>query len=364
MWLGRYKLLQKIGEGGCGVVYMAEQEEPIRRRVAVKVIKLGMDTRQVIARFEAERQALAMIDHPNIAKVLDAGSTGPVEPSSSGRGSAHTSPGESQSRLTSAATIGIGRPYFVMELVHGVPITEYCAHTEMMKIKHLLMALAALAGLASAVNSALAQNWTQTSAPSTNWVGLASSADGTKLVAVAGWKMWFYEGGPAGPIFTSTDSGATWNQTSAPVSNWTAVASSADGTKLAAAVGGYPGPGPIYSSTNSGATWRENVAPTESWVSIASSADGNKLVAAASGGGIYVWRSSPAPSLRITASGGDFALSWVVPSMDFVLQGNSDLTITNWMDVITKPTLNFTNLRHQVMLSAPTASQFYRLKRP
>src|SRR6266404_4198680 len=73
--IGRYKLLQKIGEGGCGVVYMAEQEEPVRRRVALKVIKLGMDTKQVVARFEAERQALALMDHQNIAKVLDAGAT-------------------------------------------------------------------------------------------------------------------------------------------------------------------------------------------------------------------------------------------------------------------------------------------------
>ena len=94
-WIGPYKLLQEIGEGGCGVVYMAEQEEPIRRRVALKVIKLGMDTKQVIARFEAERQALALMDHPNIAKVLDAGAT------------------------------ETGRPYFVMELVRGVKITEY-----------------------------------------------------------------------------------------------------------------------------------------------------------------------------------------------------------------------------------------------
>jgi tetratricopeptide (TPR) repeat protein len=94
--IGRYKLLQQIGEGGCGVVYMAEQEEPVRRRVALKVIKLGMDTKQVIARFEAERQALAMMDHPNIAKVLDAGAT------------------------------GTGRPYFVMELVRGIKITDYC----------------------------------------------------------------------------------------------------------------------------------------------------------------------------------------------------------------------------------------------
>jgi len=94
--IGNYKLLQQIGEGGCGVVYMAEQSEPVRRRVALKVIKQGMDTRQVIARFEAERQALALMDHPNIAKVLDAGAT------------------------------EAGRPFFVMELVRGVPITEYC----------------------------------------------------------------------------------------------------------------------------------------------------------------------------------------------------------------------------------------------
>src|SRR5437762_3906788 len=81
--IGRYKILEKVGEGGCGVVYVAEQTEPVRRRVALKVIKLGMDTKQVVARFEAERQALAMMDHPNIAKVLDAGTIGgeAVQPS-------------------------------------------------------------------------------------------------------------------------------------------------------------------------------------------------------------------------------------------------------------------------------------------
>ena len=89
--IGRYKLLEPIGEGGMGVVYMAEQMQPVRRKVALKVIKPGMDTRQVIARFEAERQALALMDHPNIARILDAGAT------------------ES------------GRPYFVMELVRGDP---------------------------------------------------------------------------------------------------------------------------------------------------------------------------------------------------------------------------------------------------
>ena len=94
--IDRYKLLEKIGEGGMAVVYMAEQEKPVRRKVALKIIKLGMDTKQVIARFEAERQALAIMDHPNIAKVLDAGAT------------------------------ETGRPYFVMDLVPGLPITEYC----------------------------------------------------------------------------------------------------------------------------------------------------------------------------------------------------------------------------------------------
>jgi WD40 repeat protein/serine/threonine protein kinase len=95
-WIGRYRLLQQIGEGGCGVVWMAEQEEPVRRRVALKVIKLGMDTKEVLARFEAERQALAMMEHPNIASVFDGGAT------------------------------DTGRPYFVMELVKGIPITDYC----------------------------------------------------------------------------------------------------------------------------------------------------------------------------------------------------------------------------------------------
>src|SRR5688572_25069017 len=94
--VGPYKLLEQIGEGGMGVVYMADQQFPVVRRVALKIIKPGMDTRKVIARFEAEQQALAMMEHPHIAKVLDAGAT------------------------------EAGRPYFVMELVKGIPITQYC----------------------------------------------------------------------------------------------------------------------------------------------------------------------------------------------------------------------------------------------
>jgi serine/threonine-protein kinase len=95
-WIGPYKLLEQIGEGGMGTVFMAVQSQPIKRKVALKIIKPGMDTGQVIARFEVERQALAMMNHPNIAKVLDAGAT------------------------------EAGRPYFVMELVLGIPITEFC----------------------------------------------------------------------------------------------------------------------------------------------------------------------------------------------------------------------------------------------
>src|SRR6266566_3531860 len=106
--IGHYKLLQVIGEGGCGVVYMAEQTEPVRRKVALKVIKLGMDTKQVVARFEAERQALALMDHPNIAKVFDAGAT------------------------------ATGRPYFVMELVRGIKITDYCDQNNLSPTERLV----------------------------------------------------------------------------------------------------------------------------------------------------------------------------------------------------------------------------------
>jgi WD40 repeat protein/serine/threonine protein kinase len=99
--VGPYKLLQQIGEGGCGVVYMAEQVQPVKRRVALKILKLGMDTKQVIARFEAERQALALMEHSNIAKVLDAGTT------------------------------NAGRPYFVMELVRGIKLTDFCDENQL-----------------------------------------------------------------------------------------------------------------------------------------------------------------------------------------------------------------------------------------
>jgi serine/threonine protein kinase len=121
--IGPYKLLQQIGEGGMGVVYMAEQEQPVRRKVALKIIKPGMDSRQVIARFEAERQALAMMDHQNIAKVLDAGTTAGAR--DEGRGTREEESG-ALAPCPSPLAPNSGRPYFVMELVKGVPITRFC----------------------------------------------------------------------------------------------------------------------------------------------------------------------------------------------------------------------------------------------
>jgi eukaryotic-like serine/threonine-protein kinase len=144
--IGPYKLLEQIGEGGMGVVWMAEQQEPVRRRVALKLIKPGMDSRQVLARFEAERQALSMMDHPNIAKVLDAGTVeagdrrreaganqagGERRATGGGRPEAGELPSKVQDsshylQPPTSRLQPIGRPYFVMELVKGQPITEYC----------------------------------------------------------------------------------------------------------------------------------------------------------------------------------------------------------------------------------------------
>lgn len=115
--IGRYKLLQQIGEGGFGLVFMAEQQEPVRRMVALKIIKAGMDTKEVIARFEAERQALALMDHPNIAHVLDGGTT------------------------------ATGRPYFVMDLVKGIPITEFCDQNQLSTEARLRLFLQVCAGV-------------------------------------------------------------------------------------------------------------------------------------------------------------------------------------------------------------------------
>jgi hypothetical protein len=398
-----------------------------------------------------------------------------------------------------------------------------------MKTEYPLAALATFVGLFTTVNLAFAQDWMLTSAPNTNWSCVASSADGSKLVAGGGWPI------GTGPIYTSSDSGTTWSLTSAPFYGWRYVASSADGTKLIAL-----GSGMIYTSSNSGSTWTQTSGTNwflvagsadgtklaavtdgdalytstnsgEAWMpspsqlgakgveriassadgtklvevgylfasgppygfiwtstnagatwtsanvpglygvalnSVASSADGGKLIAAAENtawgyGGIWtstnsgaswtggqwpfaglgfravgssadgttffaylasegailtstnfgatwdfslegrlyfassadgvklvaadyssIWtlQATPIPMLSLTPSGGNALISWTIPSLDFTLQQNSDLTTTNWTDVPTPPVLNLTNLQNQVIVSPPNGNTFYRLK--
>jgi len=242
-----------------------------------------------------------------------------------------------------------------------------------------------------------ASAWTQTSAPSNSWSCVASSADGTKLVAVSlsGW------------IYTSTNSGAAWISNSAPSQPWTHVSSSADGTTMVAVAGGLgasgeiltstdsgatwalrPGPGVrswicsatsadgtkmaavavsdlIYTSTNSGATWTPNNIVLNNWNAVASSADGALLVASVgypATGGVYTSRTTPAPQLNLASAHANLLAWWIIPSLGFGLQQNSDLTSANWTEVTNPPVLNLTNLQNQVVLPLPAGNSFFRLK--
>ena len=306
-------------------------------------------------------------------------------------------------------------------------------------IKSMLLAVAACGGLFTVADSAFAQTWTQTSAPNTNWYSLASSADGTKLVAEVASRG----------IYTSTNSGATWTLTSAPSESWQGVASSADGVKLVATVNGgwiytstnsgitwtqqtnapnmgWNGvassadgsklaaiafPGGIYTSTNSGAIWTQTSASNQEWYAVASSADGTKLLAAGgnihppqnynrevylstnSGGtwtqaslpdaewlsvassadgsewmvgaeyqtGIWIGRTVPSPQLNLGLVSNNLALSWVVPSTNFVLQQTADLKTPNWVPLTNVPSLNPSNLQEQVTLPSSNGGGFFRL---
>jgi photosystem II stability/assembly factor-like uncharacterized protein len=187
------------------------------------------------------------------------------------------------------------------------------------------------------------------------WPSVASSADGSKFATA-----------PIGSSFavlTSTNSGGTWTTNAAldnlPIHH---LASSADGNKLIVA-GGKSGAngGGIYTSTNGGINWITNTVPYTNWISVASSADGNTLVAAVNGGGIWISQTTPTPFLNIVNSNSNFAISWLVPSTNFALQQNLDLTTTNWVTLTNSPTLNLTNLQNQVMLSPSNSSGFFRL---
>ncbi len=188
------------------------------------------------------------------------------------------------------------------------------------------------------------------------FLSLACSSDATTLVAASGtyilistnsevtWKFWTTPPFPVSPFFSS-------------------VASSADGTKLVAAAKSQPNfqPPVIYTSMDSGNTWISNNVPTNNWSSVASSAEGGKLVAVATGGGIWTLQTTPTPNLNIAPASNNLLLSWVMPSTNFVLEQNSDLTTTNWTDVTNTPVLNIANLHDEVTLPLTGSNSFYRL---
>jgi hypothetical protein len=227
----------------------------------------------------------------------------------------------------------------------------------------------AASGLEIFISTNSGSNWTTNSSLPYAAVAVALPVDGNKLIAIGGQL-----------IFISTNAGTTWVQTSAPSTNWIAVASSADGSRLVAVTGGRRSlqnpvvTGPIYTSTNSGATWTSNNVPVHNWTSVASSADGCILVAADAGilstnvpdatvgGGIWIARTTPVPQMNIIPINGNFTLSWVMPSTNFVMQQSSDLG--SWMDMTNKPVLNLTNLQNEVILSPTGSNVFYRLKTP
>ena len=201
-------------------------------------------------------------------------------------------------------------------------------------------------------------NWILHSTSSNKFIFVASSADGNELVA----------GAYPGPTYTSTDAGTTWISNNIPPSSQVyCVACSADGNKLVAADTDRYG-GPIYTSTNGGATWTSNNLPLLGWSSLVSSADGTKLAAAVGsapeggGGSFYISQTTPTPTLSLTSSAGNAIISWVIPSLDFTLQQNFDLTTPNWTDVTNAPVLNLTNLQNEVTLPLSSTNTFYRLR--
>jgi hypothetical protein len=220
-----------------------------------------------------------------------------------------------------------------------------------------------LAG-ASATGTLISTNsgatWISNTTPAViNWESIFLSADGTKLTAV---------GNPSpfnAAIYTSTNLWVTWVSNSAPFVFGSSIASSAasaDGTKLVATDDTA-----LYTSTNSGTTWTANDLPKEIDVNayVASAADGNKFFAAVSSGSriytIYIMQTTPSPQLNLRPSGNSLAFSWLVPSTNFVLQWNSDLSTTNWMTLTNVPVLNFTNLQNQAFLSPTDSGCFFRL---
>jgi hypothetical protein len=188
-----------------------------------------------------------------------------------------------------------------------------------------------------------------TNVPAATWVAVASSADGARLVAAAN----------PGPVYTSIDSGITWELGTLPNTSWRACAASADATTfIVSSQSGF-----IYTTVDSSGAWKSNTVPARSWSSVAASADGSQLFAVADGANGGLWRlsNSPTPRLQAALSPGSFRLDWVLPSIKFVLQQSPDCASASWKDVTNAPTLNLSNLRYQIELPMLDRS-FYRLK--
>ena len=190
-----------------------------------------------------------------------------------------------------------------------------------------------------------------------SYTALACSADGTRLLAASNGNTT-----PAGPIVISTNAGLAWVQSSAPLTNWAAIACSSDARHIVAAGGGTSGYGHLYTSDDFGNTWLQANPPVAHWTSVACSADGQKMAAAVYGRHIYTLQLSPfavSPKLNIGSSNGKTILSWLVPSVAFKLQQATDLSAANWTDVNSAKTL--TNVEYQVVVPTPAGSSFFRL---
>jgi photosystem II stability/assembly factor-like uncharacterized protein len=216
-----------------------------------------------------------------------------------------------------------------------------------------LVAVAVKGGIFTSVD--LGATWRPASVPSDLWWwDVASSADGGSLVAVSKYNA---PATAAGSIYVSSNAGTNWVLTSAPINQWISVGSSADATTLVAVAVGV-----ICLSRDSGATWTTTNPPSGNsfWNCVAVSADGSKLFAGISFGGIHVSQTTATPRLNITAAGANAVISWIIPSMEFGLQESSDLSPTNWKDVLAQPTV--VNYQKQLVLTPPSGNRFYRLK--
>jgi photosystem II stability/assembly factor-like uncharacterized protein len=204
-------------------------------------------------------------------------------------------------------------------------------------------------------------SWRPSSAPNTNWCSIACSADGSTLIAATSEPP---DDTYSSAIFTSTNSGSTWRRIDVPktrnLQRHISVACSADGTRMVAAAAGFWSPGVILISTDSGLTWSSNSSPAGTWSAVTSSTDGGKLAAALYGGPIYTLTATLQPSLCITSSGREVVVSWFTPSSDFMLEQSPDLGAHSWTRVAAAPTL--TNLQERVTMPLLPGAWYYRLK--